>query len=195
VIVFLTGSVLVLSLGIVGVLGAYFWTARPVKLCYRFLGEPFIFILFGPLPVLGSYYLQTGRVDINPLIPGIIVGLIIAMVLEINTFPDRKADAAVNKRTFVVRFGPKAGVVFYRASISATYLMAVAGLFGEGPVFWGSAAYLTTFPIGLAAIKRADVKRLTEHAHVAANKLTIIYHSVAGVLMSAAFVAFSFVNR
>ena len=195
IIVFMTGSIFVLSLGIAGVFGAFFWTAGPVKLCYRFVGEPFIFILFGPLPVWGAYYLQTGRVDMNPLIPGIIIGIIIAMVLEVNTFPDRRADAAVNKRTFVVRFGPKAGVIFYRASISATYVFAVAGLFLEGPVFWGSAAYLITLPIGLAAMKKADVKRLTEPSHVAANKLTIMYHSVAGVLMSAAFIAFSFVNR
>jgi len=54
IIVFMTGSIFVLCLGIAGVLGAFFWTAWPVKLCYRFIGEPFIFILFGPLPVIGG---------------------------------------------------------------------------------------------------------------------------------------------
>jgi 1,4-dihydroxy-2-naphthoate octaprenyltransferase len=194
-IVALTKSLLILSLGVIGALGAFFWTAPPVKLCYRFIGEPFIFLFFGPLPVLGSYYLQTRVVDINPIIPGIIIGIIIAMVLEINTFADRSADAAANKKTFVVRFGAEAGVKFYRVSILLTYAAAIAGLFIEGPVCCGSFAYLFTLPIGMAAIKKAGAEKLREPALFEANKLTIVHFFVSGFLMSAAFVVFHFFQK
>jgi len=54
VILYLTRSVFILVLGLIGLLGGFFYTARPVQLGYRCIGEPVIALLFGLLPVFGS---------------------------------------------------------------------------------------------------------------------------------------------
>jgi len=105
VIVWLTRSVFILILGLIGLLGGYFYTASPVRLGYRCIGEFVIALLFGLLPVYGSYYLQTQTIGQLPLLPACIVGILIFLVILVNEFPDIVADAAVNKRTLVVRFG------------------------------------------------------------------------------------------
>ena len=104
-ILLITKSIFILLLGLTGLLGGFFYTAPPVKLGYRSLGETAIAFLFGILPVSGAYYLQTGQFDSIILLPASIVGILIFLVILINEFPDRDADSAVNKRTLVVSFG------------------------------------------------------------------------------------------
>src|SRR4030042_1832698 len=123
-IVYLTRSIFILILGLIGLLGGFFYTAPPLRLGYRCLGEPAIALLFGILPVYGSFSLQTQAIDIIPLAPAVIVGILIFLVILINEFPDVAADAAVNKRTLVVRFGASASVWIYQIMLSASYPIA-----------------------------------------------------------------------
>ena len=51
----------VLALGATGFVLGWFYTAPPLRIAYRGAGEPVIFLLFGPLAGLGTYYVQTGR--------------------------------------------------------------------------------------------------------------------------------------
>ncbi|MHC4633440.1 MAG: 1,4-dihydroxy-2-naphthoate octaprenyltransferase, partial [Planctomycetota bacterium] len=105
VIILLTESLFILILGLLGMLGGFFYTAPPLKLGYRYIGEIVIALLFGLLPVYGSYYLQTKMIDAIPLLPACVVGILIFLVIFVNEFPDLKADAAVDKKTLVVHFG------------------------------------------------------------------------------------------
>lgn len=188
VIVWLTGSMFILALGIIGVLGGVFWTAGPVKFCYRFIGEPYIFILFGPLPVAGAYYLQAETFHPAVLAPGVIIGIVIALVAEINSFPDARADAAVNKRTFVVRYGIDAGVRLYRISLSCSYFVAVTGILLFEQFRAAGVLYLLTLPVGVLAMRLAGTyKTLEGSKSCAANKITIVYHSLTGLAMTAGF--------
>ena len=125
-IVLLTRSVFILILGLIGLLGGFFYTAPPVRLGYCSVGEPAIALLFGLLPVYGSYYLQTKTIDIIPLLPAVIIGILIFLVILINEFPDVAADAAVNKRTLVVRFGIPVSVWIYR--IALIYKLSCCGI-------------------------------------------------------------------
>src|SRR4030042_2019674 len=134
-IVYLTRSVFILILGLIGLLGGFFYTAPPLRLGYRCLGEPAIAFLFGILPVYGSFYLQTQVLDnipcsvwLTPLVPAVIVGILIFLVIFINEFPDVPADAAVNKRTLVVRFGVPVSVWIYRIALAASYLITAVGI-------------------------------------------------------------------
>ena len=103
VIYLITQSVVILILGAIGLLGGYFYTASLIRLGYRGAGEIIIAFLFGIGPVYGSYYLQAGIIDFAPLGPSIIISMLIFLVILINEFPDAEADAAVNKKTLVVR--------------------------------------------------------------------------------------------
>ena len=136
VLVMLTQSTFILSLGLAGLLGGYFYTARPIQLGYRGMGEFVIAALFGLLPVYGSYYLQAGAIDAVPLVPAIIVSILIFLVILINEFPDLSADAAVNKKTLVVWLGVPVCVWICRIALVASFALATAMLFRR-PTFVG----------------------------------------------------------
>ncbi len=188
VIVFLTKSLFILTLGIIGVLGGFFWTAPPVKWCYRFIGEPYIFTMFGLLPVYGAYYLQTGKVDFVPFFPAVIIGILIAMVAEINSFPDLQADAAVSKRTLVVRYGVPVGAWVYRIALVTSYVLAIAAMVVYRWMFWPGLFFLCTLPMAAFAIKFANEKELTTPGLCRANKITILLHSVGALALTIGFI-------
>ncbi|MHC4259316.1 MAG: 1,4-dihydroxy-2-naphthoate octaprenyltransferase [Planctomycetota bacterium] len=191
VIVLLTRSVLILVLGIIGLLGGFFYTASPVRLGYRGVGEFVIALLCGLLPVYGSYFLQTGSVDILPLLPGCIVGILIFLVILVNEFPDVAADALVNKRTLVVWLGVPACVWIYRVALIAAYIIAVT-MFTRRPMFFGGLFYLFTLPLAVAAIRFATRQDLTTPGQYRANKLTILLHSVGAITLAVGFVVDGF---
>jgi 1,4-dihydroxy-2-naphthoate octaprenyltransferase len=194
VIVLLTRSWFILALGIAGAAGGLFWTAPPVRFCYRFIGEPYIFLLFGPLPVYGAFYLQTGEFKTWPLWPGVIVGLLIAMVAEVNSFPDREADTKVDKRTFVVRYGVRAGVLLYRVCISGSFFIAWFSIIFVEQMVCPAGLLTLTLPLALAAMWSANEDNLATPGCDTPNKFTIILHSAAGAAMTAGFIIYRLVN-
>jgi 1,4-dihydroxy-2-naphthoate octaprenyltransferase len=101
-IVLLTRSLFILGIGVVGVLGGFFYTAGPVRLGYRGIGEVVIGFLFGILPVYGSYYLQARSIDLLPLLPALIVAVLIFLVILINEFPDLAADVTVRIKALLL---------------------------------------------------------------------------------------------
>ncbi len=188
VIVLLTRSVFILVLGLVGLLGGFFYTAPPIRLGYRGIGEFVIALLFGLLPVFGSYYLQTQVVDFLPLLPACLVGILIFLVILVNEFPDVAADAAVNKRTLVVCFGVPACVWIYRIAVIASYILAAAAMLIYRWMFFAGLFYLLTIPIAVVAIKFANQKDLAAPGRYRANKITVLLHSVGTVALTAGFV-------
>jgi len=190
VIVWLTHSAFILILGLIGLLGGYFYTASPVRLGYRCIGEFVIALLFGLLPVYGSYYLQTETVDIIPLLPACLVGILISLVILVNEFPDVVADAAVNKRTLVVRFGVPVCIWIYRIVLIASYIIAAAAILIYPSMLFAGLFYLFTLPIAVAAMKFANQKDLTTPGRYRANKITILLHSVGAVALTVGFVVY-----
>ncbi len=188
-IVYLTGSIFILVLGIIGLSGGFFYTAPPIRLGYRCLGEPVIALLFGILPVYGSYYLQTETVDIIPLIPAVIVGILIFLVILINEFPDVAADAAVNKRTLVVRLGVPASIWIYRIALISSYLIAAAAMFYR-PFFFAGFLYLLTLPAAIVAIKVANKEDLLKPGRYRASELTVFLHVIGCLTLVAGFIFF-----
>ncbi|MBN2019953.1 MAG: 1,4-dihydroxy-2-naphthoate octaprenyltransferase [Sedimentisphaerales bacterium] len=198
IILLVTRSIFILVIGLAGILGGFFYTAPPVKLGYRGIGEIFIAFLFGILPVYGSYYLQAETLDIVPLPSACIVGILIFLVILINEFPDLPADAAVNKKTLVVLFGVLTGVWIYRIAVISTFLIALAGVFLTRIMFHPFILYfLFCLPLAVAAIGFANTKALstpglTQHR---ASAITIILHIVGSLSLSAGFLIWGFVHR
>jgi 1,4-dihydroxy-2-naphthoate octaprenyltransferase len=190
VILLITRSIFILTLGLAGLLGGFFYTAPPVKLGYRGIGEFVIAFLFGILPVYGSYYLQTMVIDLVPLPVACIVGVLIFLVIFINEFPDLAADAAVNKKTLVVRLGVPACVWIYRIAVIGTFIIAVAGAILNRIMLWPCLLYfLFCMPIGIAAIRFANTRDLsapgpTQHR---ASAITITLHLLAALTLSAGY--------
>ena len=191
VIVLLTKSLFILILGIIGLLGGFFYTAAPVKLGYRSIGELVIFFLFGILPVYASYYLQTKSIDMMVLLPACIVGLLIFLVILINEFGDLDADAAVNKKTIIVCLGLPAAIWIYRISLITSYLLAAITMFIYKQAFYAGLFYLFTLPLAIAAIRFANKKDLTEPGRYSPNRTTIQLHTLGTLALTIGFLIFA----
>jgi 1,4-dihydroxy-2-naphthoate octaprenyltransferase len=101
----LTDRPLLLVLGLAaGAIGALY-SADPLRLASRGLGELCVFVDFGPLLTLTTGYALTGHVDPMLAVLGVVPGFLITAVLWINQFPDVEADAQAAKRNLVVRLG------------------------------------------------------------------------------------------
>ena len=96
-----------LAFGAAGFLLAYFYVAPPLRLAYigRGLGEVDILISFGILPLVGSYYVQTGNVTLSALLASLPIGLFTTAVLYFHHFLHWRADKTVGKITPVVAIG------------------------------------------------------------------------------------------
>jgi 1,4-dihydroxy-2-naphthoate octaprenyltransferase len=111
-----------LPLGMVGLIGGFFYSTRPVRWAGRGWGELWIAFCYGWLPVAVAGYLQTGA--ILPLTHWVAVpiGLTIFNVILLNEFPDYPADLEAGKRNLTVRLGRERASWCYALAAAAAWL-------------------------------------------------------------------------
>jgi 1,4-dihydroxy-2-naphthoate octaprenyltransferase len=178
-------------IGMTGVLLSIMYSLPPFKLAYRGFGEVAVGITFGPLIVLGIYYVQTGRMDMSALWVSIPIGILIANVLWINQFPDYEADAQGNKRNWLVRLGKEKGVKVFALLFSAAYLWFVVLAVILNNPFW--LLGLVSIPLAVKAVRVArqhydDIPRLTE-----ANLKMVQVYQITGLTMTIAAILGRFI--
>lgn len=181
-----TRGPLILLLGIIALLSGIFYTARPFNWVSRGIGEAVVGLNFGPLMTLGAYYVQTQTFSWTPLIAGIPIGFLIALVLYINEFPDYQADKAVGKRTWVVRLGRERAVGGYILATAAVYAAVLAGIITKVMPL-SSLVALVLIPLSLRAIQFARKHHSSSFELAPANALTIIVHLGTGLLLTWAY--------
>lgn len=93
------------NLAIVSIIAAVKYTVGKKAYGYSGLGDIFVFMFFGLLSVLGSYYLFVHEINWHLLLPAIAVGLFSTAVLNLNNMRDIENDAAADKNTLVVKLG------------------------------------------------------------------------------------------
>jgi 1,4-dihydroxy-2-naphthoate octaprenyltransferase len=123
---------------------AYFYN---VYLSKWMLGELFAGLNLGPLIVLGSYFVQTGRYSWEALVASLAPGILTANLLFLNEFPDTEADRKGGRRHFVIAMGKEGARFLFVALIVASYLciaigvvmkmMPVMTLIGLGTIVFG----------------------------------------------------------
>jgi len=74
---------------------------------YKGLGDVFVFLFFGLLGVIGSYFLYTKQVDHHVILPAITLGLLSVGVLNLNNMRDIDSDILAGKQTLAVKLGKK----------------------------------------------------------------------------------------
>jgi 1,4-dihydroxy-2-naphthoate polyprenyltransferase len=99
-----------------------FYVAPPVRYGYRGLGELFVGINMGPIMVIGTYWVFSGRVDWIPLWVSIPIALMVASILYYQSLPDMETDRSVGKKTLSVRLGPIGAFIGLIALWAAIYL-------------------------------------------------------------------------
>jgi 1,4-dihydroxy-2-naphthoate octaprenyltransferase len=186
IIVIMTKSLFVLSLGIIGLLGGFFYTAPPLKLGYRTAGEITIGFLFGILPVFGAYYIQTGVIDFVPFFPAMIVAILIFLIIFANEFPDFPADKAVNKKTLVVTLGIKKASSLYNILIILLWVLVLFYSLVILPPLAGIPLLLIVFILSWRCKKSNDPEKLAQNGYSDLSKSTILLHTIGCVCLFAA---------
>lgn len=128
----------VLVVGLASIAGAILYTGGPWPLGYHGLGDLFVFIFFGLVAVVTTYYLHTGHVTPLAFTLAVPVGLIVTDILVVNNLRDIATDRAAGKRTLAVRLGDRATRYQYVLFLVVAYLVPLAlGFAGRiGPLFW-----------------------------------------------------------
>ncbi|MDP2938915.1 MAG: prenyltransferase [Candidatus Omnitrophota bacterium] len=118
----------ILLFSVLGFLGAYFYVGPPLRWAYRGLGEFVIALSYGPFMLLGSYYLQTKRIDTLPILVSLILGLLIFSLAIVNEIPDYYQDKLVGKRNLVVRLGKQGAVKLFSLCLISIFILIGIGI-------------------------------------------------------------------
>lgn len=116
----------VLLMGIASIVAALAYMGGPRPIAYTPYGELTVFVFFGLIAAVGSYFLQTGEVTRSAWLAGAAIGLIAAAALAVNNIRDCVHDAEVGRRTLAVVLGKHAAERCYQAAILLAYGMVVA---------------------------------------------------------------------
>jgi len=126
--------------------GSFFYVAPPIQYGYRGLGELSVGINMGPVMVVGTYWVISGRVDWAPFLISIPIGLMVAVILYYQSLPDMETDLAVHKYTVAVRLGRRRA--FYGLLVFwGIIYCSIIGLVRAGYLAWPALLSLLTIPL------------------------------------------------
>lgn len=123
-LVFLTDMV-ILIIGILSILAGILYTAGSYPLAYNGLGDLFVFIFFGIIGTMGTYYLHHQEFTILSFLSSIPVGALITNILIVNNYRDIEEDKLSGKKTLAVKFGKKFSRLEYIFFLSISLLIPV----------------------------------------------------------------------
>lgn len=178
---------LTIPIGVFGLAAGYFYSAPPFRWVQRGIGELFIGICYGWLPVAIGYYLQ------HPELPAVLVwaslpvGITIFNVIFMNEYPDYEADVATGKRNLLARVGRERGVAIYVAAVvlaPLTYLLALSQ--GVPATTWPWYAGVTALSLAAAALMVAGKWRVRKMLEPLCG-VTIVVNLATTATLIAAF--------
>lgn len=171
----------ILVLGILSVLAGYFYTANPLPLAYKALGEATVFIFMGPVIVVGAYYVQREAFALTPFLISLPVGCLVASILHVNNIRDLNFDIEHGKHTLATMIGRQAANWELAGLVYGAYVITVALiLFGYAP--WTVALTFLTLRHGIPAVRIAFEKDKVEELNEALM-CTVKAHLEYGVLL------------
>ena len=171
-----------LWLGIFGVAVAYSYVGPPLRLAHHGLGEIAVGIEFGPVTVLGTYFVLARTFDLPAIILSLSLGLLVAGILWINEVPDIPADSAVGKRTLVVRLGVPGATAVFGGLVIAAYAILVLGVIVGGLTPWALVALLG-LPLAVKPIQGLRKAGADPHALIPSNAGMILATMATGILL------------
>ena len=123
-------------LGGAAIVAAIPYTAAKTRYGYRGFGDISVFLFFGLLGVLGSYYLFTHTLQWDLLLPATACGLLATAVLNINNVRDIESDAASGKITLAVRLGRNRAIAYHWGLLGGALLATIAFLLTQPASVW-----------------------------------------------------------
>ncbi|HBJ73447.1 MAG TPA: 1,4-dihydroxy-2-naphthoate polyprenyltransferase [Actinobacteria bacterium] len=123
VLVVMTAQWWLILVGIASIAAAWFYTGGKHPYGYLGLGEIFVFIFFGLVPVLGTVYVQALRIEVADVVAACAVGFLICTLLIVNNLRDIPTDRIAGKRTLAVALGDARTRIMYAAFMLLSFAL------------------------------------------------------------------------
>ncbi len=178
-------GLVILWIGILSILAGLAYTAGPFPLAYNGLGDLFVFLFFGIVGTVGTYYLHTQQFNIIALIISIPVGALITNILIVNNYRDIEEDRIAGKKTLAVILGRKFSRYEFIFFILISFFVPFILHFEYDFALWIFLPYLT-LPLAITL-----VKMLFAYTGTQLNKtleLTAKFSAMYGFLFSAGMI-------
>lgn len=147
-----------IPVGVACIVFAFLYTTGPYPLAYHGWGDVLVLVFFGFVPVGGTFFVMAHSWNIAVGMASLASGLIIDTLLMVNNFRDREQDAISGKKTLVVRFGARAGLIMY-------FLLGLGACWccfyfiGQGRLFAAILPQIYLLPHILTTMKMARIHR------------------------------------
>ena len=119
-------SVWLIAVGLISILAAWGYTGGKKPYGYLGFGELAVFIFFGVVATVGSYYVQVEQISSSALLLSIPMGSLSCAILVINNLRDLNQDKLVSKRTMAVKLGDANTRIFYLVLLVLAQVSAAA---------------------------------------------------------------------
>jgi 1,4-dihydroxy-2-naphthoate octaprenyltransferase len=163
----------VLVIGVLGAFGAVAYTAPQVGYKYMAFGELGVFLIWGPLMVEGAYFVQTGHLDIEPLMVSLPLGILVAQTLLANNMRDIDHDTGRGFKTVANLLGATSSLTLYLLLMVFAYV-AVAFMAFLGPLTKWSLLVFLSVPLALRLLNEMR-SGIPEDADARTGNLDIVF--------------------
>jgi len=141
VLVAVVGEWWLLIVGAASIAAAWLYTGGPRPYGYAGLGEVFVFVFFGLVPVVGTAYVQTLTITAVDILASIGVGLLSCAILVTNNLRDIPTDTVTGKHTLAVRLGDERTRMLYAVLVTGALIVPILLAPATSP--WTALALLT----------------------------------------------------
>jgi 1,4-dihydroxy-2-naphthoate octaprenyltransferase len=172
----------VVGIGLASIAAGLAYTAGPWALAYTGLGDLFVFLFFGFVAVLGTYFVQAGTLDPEAVIAAIPVGALATAILVVNNLRDIDTDRAARKWTLAVLLGRRGARAEFATLLGAAFVVPLA-LWAQGL----RSAWIL-LPLGCASLATRTLQTVFEREDGPALNRALIdaaqLHLVFGLLFA-----------
>lgn len=159
------------------------YSAKPLQLAYKRVGELIIFLLFGPAVVMGAYFLQTGIFpDFKSFLLSVPFGLFTTAILFANEVPDYEPDKSVSKLNWVSLTGDKRAYILYYILQFAALSSILLNVVFENLNIIALSSFILFFPV-FEATKKLKNHYFDRDELIKSSSLTIRIQTIAGIII------------
>ena len=149
----LTNMLLFGVLGLAAIAAAIKYTVGKNPYGYRGLGDIFVFIFFGLVGVIGTYFLHTQTFRWDLLLPASAIGMLSTGVLNMNNMRDYEADKNAGKMTIVVAMGTRNAALYHLFLMCGAMLLAIVYTLMNYHTLW-QWLFVLSFPVLFLNLKK-----------------------------------------
>jgi len=180
---FLLESPLVIAIYLLIIFLSWQYSAKPLKFSYSYMGEVFLFILFGPALVAGGYFIQSGILfDAKSVILSLLFGFFTTAILFANEVPDFSEDGFAGKHNLVSIIRPPRAYQIYSVLIGAGFIFIALGIYLGYLRFVSFSTFILVYP-AIEAAKILKKHYADKAALLKSSALTIGVQALVSLLL------------